>query len=475
MSNKRNIDRLFQEKFKDFEASPSKDLWKDIEAQLDNKKKDRKVIPFWWKLGGIAAGLALLITIGYTARQTDSSANPVEVTDTENKAPDSFVNGSENTEGAIVNTNNDSLIDNVNPADKTEARTPVHDSNTTNSSISKPYKKKQEEAYAIRQDKENHITNNTKEGIAATQTQSNDVLQNKKTGRNINKEDSKTLKNPLNKPEEQKEVVAVNDTNDGKMSIFDAIEKEKEVVANQGRKNKWSLNPTIAPVYYNSFSGNSPIHSQFDGNNKSGNINMSYGLNIAYQINDKLSIRSGLNKVDMGYNTNNVEFSPASFNAEVITNIAFANESTRLNVSNDLNKGMISTALETPLKTNAVYDGSMNQQFGYIEVPLELKYRVLDKKLGVNLIGGVSSLFLTDNNISLEGTDGLRTKMGEAVNLNSTNFSTNFGIGFDYKFSNRFLINMEPMFKYQLNTFSSGNNGFKPYTLGVYTGFSFRF
>jgi len=31
------------------------------------------------------------------------------------------------------------------------------------------------------------------------------------------------------------------------------------------------------------------------------------------------------------------------------------------------------------------------------------------------------------------------------------------------------------MFKYQLNTFSKNDGGFKPYYLGVYTGLNFRF
>ena len=54
MSERKNIDRLFQEKFKDFEVNPPKDAWANIEAKLDEKKKKR-VIPFWWKLSGAAA------------------------------------------------------------------------------------------------------------------------------------------------------------------------------------------------------------------------------------------------------------------------------------------------------------------------------------------------------------------------------------------------------------------------------------
>lgn len=63
MKEQKNIDRLFQERFKDFEAHPSPEVWAKIKDRLDQKKK-RKVIPLWWKLGGAAALLALLFFVG---------------------------------------------------------------------------------------------------------------------------------------------------------------------------------------------------------------------------------------------------------------------------------------------------------------------------------------------------------------------------------------------------------------------------
>ena len=49
MSEKKNIERLFQEKFKDFEAIPSQKVWDNIEEELQ-KKKRRKVVPIWFRL-----------------------------------------------------------------------------------------------------------------------------------------------------------------------------------------------------------------------------------------------------------------------------------------------------------------------------------------------------------------------------------------------------------------------------------------
>ena len=66
MKEKKHIDKLFKDRFKNFEVSPSPEVWGSIQASLESRKKDRKLIPLWWKMGGVAALLALLFTIGNT-------------------------------------------------------------------------------------------------------------------------------------------------------------------------------------------------------------------------------------------------------------------------------------------------------------------------------------------------------------------------------------------------------------------------
>ncbi len=39
MSDKKHIDRLFQEAFKDFESDPSDAVWKNIKTKLNEKNK----------------------------------------------------------------------------------------------------------------------------------------------------------------------------------------------------------------------------------------------------------------------------------------------------------------------------------------------------------------------------------------------------------------------------------------------------
>ena len=117
---------------------------------------------------------------------------------------------------------------------------------------------------------------------------------------------------------------------------------------------------------------------------------------------------------------------------------------------------------------------SIDQKLGFIEIPLELKYNISSKKLSVNLIGGFSTLILSDNEV-YSVDNGESTLLGKATNINNTSFSANFGLGFDFKMSDKFNLNLEPVFKYQLNTFNNTSGNFKPYFIGVYSGLSFKF
>ena len=63
MKIKKNIDDLFKESFENLEVSPSPEVWKNIQTKL-KEEDDRKVIPIWIKLSGIAALLVLFFTVG---------------------------------------------------------------------------------------------------------------------------------------------------------------------------------------------------------------------------------------------------------------------------------------------------------------------------------------------------------------------------------------------------------------------------
>ncbi|MFH6603006.1 outer membrane beta-barrel protein [Maribacter algicola] len=507
---KKNLDRLFQEKFKDFSEIPDKKVWENISASLDAKHKKRRIIPLWIKLGGVAAILAVAVYLIDPLDSEESDAIP-KVTDIEKSEDSPRIKKSEGSETFEINPEEEKAITDVD-SDTENAR--HNDTVKEKITLSENAKDNNEgegtsvvgseiqKSQVAQGDSDNTLTKN--DGF--DQSRADEVLKNRKETETIavnsmdknesteklnddkNKKSDKLLEEGLTEIND-KDVVQNSETaveESKKKSILDEIEEQgnEEKIADEGLGNRWSVGGNIAPVYFNSIGDGSPIHSSFVSNSKSGEVNLSYGLSVAYALNKKLSIRTGINKVDYGYDTNDVEFSSSLSASNALQfsggngqfeNIDYTTTSENLVVeSMDGFNAPVKNAAPELASKSATRNGVMGQQFGYLEVPLELNYALLDKRFGVNLVGGFSSLFLVDNSVILSSGD-LTTEVGEANNLNSVNFSGNIGFGINYKFTRKILLNVEPVFKYQLNTFSNTAGEFQPFSVGVYSGLHFRF
>lgn len=558
MSDKKHIDRLFQESFKDFEATPENNVWKNIESTLENKKKSRRVIPIWWKLTGVAAALLLLFTVGNTIYNFNNSNTSEEIlVDAE---IDSLKNSENNSNFTNSNTDTSKNTDAIVSSSDSELKDPnsnfknnstssetsnnsiknitetLKDSKSINNTISALNKKKN-----VSKNNLNSISENTQNSTVITQTKnsentitdtansisktSNSKLVKNTTSNNskaisestitnteITKEaddinvmntdsNSQLVKNTANNSSEgltntnnngsettiaeeetiSNEVVALEniekEDEEGKISLVDEVaetNKEEEIIEKEELKNRWNVMPNIAPVYFNTLGEGSSFDGQFNGNDKTGGVNMSYGIAASYKVSNKLSVRTGINRVNVGYNTNDVliydglENSSSGDRPIKSINYNANSQNTVIISADDFAFSQVPNILSNTI------DASLDQRLGFIEVPLELAYKVSDKKLGISVIGGVSALFL-DNNEVFSTLNGNSTLLGEANNINETSFSANFGLGLDYKLSDKFDINLEPVFKYQMNTFEDTSGDFQPFIIGIYTGFSFKF
>lgn len=587
MSERKNLDKLFQEKFKDFEPATPDSAWPYIEEKLKEKKK-RRVIPIWWKLSGVAAVLLIgfALSDGYLNR-SPNDANGIVVRD-HNNANDANSNSNRvaeesngignprNQETAVATTENSKdsnagqstqitpkidassgIVANENASEKTKIGT-----SGKNNSIQKQPKGNQDvyqkEQQLVLNDKEtkNRPNENTSDKnrtdkniskskislaendpIAANDSKRNKTGHLKATQTNDKNhsarnagvdakpnltpatpkdDDSKIAQNPGKKtqpseiqtsrsPVDKKKTDPILDLpqsqlaqNENKKTVqpqekkLDSTaiatvepnalekllnEKENNLVTKEPHINRWQITSSVAPIYFGSTSNGSPIDSSFAGNSKSYKTNMSVRLGVNYAVNKKLTVRAGVSQVTLDYNTNDVlVYAGMQRNklGNVDTNgqnqfLHFARKSAASKTAAVTGAASFATNLSTD-----EFASTLNQRMGYIEVPVELSYAIVDKKFGLNVIGGVSTLFLNENKITVL-SDGLTTNLGEANNLNKTHFSTNVGLGMRCRFYKAFQANFEPMFKYQINTFSKGDGNFKPYFLGLYTGVSYSF
>ena len=560
MKDQKNIERLFQEKFKDFEATPPQGSWDVIASRLNEKKKKKRVVPFWFQLSGIAASLFIIGTLIWNF-QSEENTSPFNNTNqtvvgVENENNDSQNSNLNSQDNNTLNTNvNNQIVSTEENTNTSESKSSkfdsdlIHSKKSNNGVVSNEKKnvhsngKNNKTNRSIISDTKKNKTgirynNNTKESNSIIVANSKKAKRNKSANETlISNEDILLLaddknnntnnwvgtKNSKNKSNQNEKINAdkidsffdknqtdtnfvntINDTekkgtdttnvvvassesvinNDStlvaaispEINPLEELLKEKEAGKNEDEKEKekrsrWAVSTNASPVYFNSVAEGSSLDSRFDANQKEYNNTLSYGVGVNYAINDKWTIKTGVNNLSLDYNTNDISFYQ-DVSARPIENLNTNSMGKMINVESKLvDNGTFVSISGSPL---VKFDGAINQQISFIEVPLELGYKLLDRKFGIELIGGISTLFLNNNSVSIV-SNGQEMVIGEANNLNNIHFSSNVGLGFKYSFWKSFNANFQPMFKYQINTFNENSGDFKPYFIGLYTGVSFSF
>jgi hypothetical protein len=579
MSDKKNIERIFQERFKDFEAMPPSQSWDSIASRLEHKKSKKRVIPFWYQM----AGVAVLLLSGYFVSDyyissplkmlQDNKSNAVTNLNEEsrkNANSEGLIKYSSeevNTKESIVVSTDDDTSKESNYNKNSNDRLPI---NTSSRKI------KISEGVVESNNQQNHqtpLSNNIKTATNPTKIKNGLSAPSKNSiVENINKRNS-TNRNNLNTKMRQKKssnsnialvsdekisnnnVVDVkgdkyqdqakklilqdrvsnsedtvvktaiaqnrsliNDENDlfqtkslnqiagkekvqSKDSILNEvatinpltlIEKEKENTIKKDnitaiKSNKWKIKPNMAPIVMRATKG-SPIASQFKDNEKSYENALSIGIGVDYAVSKKIAIRASVNKFNLAYNTADIayyadindSYSRRTNNKTVIKNINLNEQSKDIIIEDKNNQAptqnliQVNDASLSEIAQQDKNEGYLNQQMGYVEVPVEIAYKLIDKKFGIQVFTGLSTLFLNENKISVVSSE-FTNNIGEAKNLNKVHYSTNVGLAFKYSFTNTLEANFEPTLKYQFNTFSANSGNFNPYLVGFYTGLSFAF
>lgn len=505
--DKKHIDRLFQEKLKDFEAKPSSAVWNNIQTQMEFPEKDIRVVPLWAKLSGIAVGLLLLFTLGNTflnSSKTKADTNQVVETETNTTEPN---NSSQNNKDAF-NLNSgetkavtrvekeesaNKSLDNESPLEQSQKQSvtqkesqSIATSNTQKESEKNDQLLKNETKNKARVGENALVTNTpTNKEKITTDTETNHIIKDAVLSEKVELADNAIVKDSTknvvdnNKFSVEKledsnsDIIKDKKNEDIQEAIAAAEDLEEDAKEIDAKINRWGIAPNIAPVYFNTLGTGSSINEQFNDNKKTGEVNMSYGILSSYAINKKLSVRAGVNKVNLGYKTNNiivynnVNPQPA---AHPLRNIDLSYEGQQLSFISAENFAYA----QVPNIISDQINGSIDQKLGFIEVPLEVEYKISDRKMGLRLIGGFSTFFLNENEV-YSNFDGKNTYIGEATNINNTSYSANLGLGLDFKLSKQFNLNLEPTFKYQINTFNNTTGNFNPFIVGVYTGIRYKF
>lgn len=244
---------------------------------------------------------------------------------------------------------------------------------------------------------------------------------------------------------------------------------------------KWAVGAQVAPI--NSYRDISTTYSpgSLASNEEKYNsseepvTSIAAGVDVGYSVSKRFSFQTGMyyskigqiNNDALSYVEENGKFLLYSIETS-LGDIDFKME----NVPSDIRE--VVDAKDTidiidQLNVKVVED------FEIFEVPLMLRYKVLNRKFSINMMGGISPAFVTKNNAYLE-VDSQKYDVENSDNINSVYFNSSLSLGFEYSFLKKLSVNFEPTFKYALSPIN--NNGkfdYHPYSISWFTGIKYKF
>ena len=256
-----------------------------------------------------------------------------------------------------------------------------------------------------------------------------------------------------------------------------------------GKDPRWIIGAALSPLY--TFRDAEPQALAASPDHESGMVSYAGGIQVAYRTTRRLAIESGIffNKMGIAIGAPGIQlFQPeydfAPIGAEAARSNVMAISNTVGNIvskSGDIyvNNYMLSASYDNTVPdqfSSAVNaDQGIRQHLDYLEVPLNLRYTVVDRSLEVQLVGGMSTNLLINNYVTMETADGT-TEIGYLTNIRTVNYSGNAGIGLVYHLMDHFSLSLEPRFRYFLNSVNDDSlPSTRPYTFGLYTGLNYRF
>jgi hypothetical protein len=275
----------------------------------------------------------------------------------------------------------------------------------------------------------------------------------------------------------------INKEQAGEMSV-------KETPASLPGNSKWIIGAMLSPSYYSTvdFSANSGS-SNFSNSEKAA-VSYSGGLSFAYKLNSRISVQTGVYYSTIGQKVTGIDsysgfnqfhsskgsglFSvPTSTGMITTTNgdIFLADKTEGARVITSYNNNVFD-----PVKAELNYiNSSLHQNLNYLELPVILKYKVLDRTVDFNVSGGFSYNILVSNSAySVTGTE--KYYVGKTSGLSPVTLSSSIGMGVEYSLSRKLSLNLEPTFRYYLTPLGEiPGSAIHPYSFGLFSGLLYKF
>ncbi|MDC1324682.1 hypothetical protein N8216_01465 [Flavobacteriaceae bacterium] len=465
-----------------FSKEPPAELWDNIETKLHPKKKKRRIFFLW---GSAAAVLVMLLGYMFTISPEPNSQPLKGVTDIEESKTNDAINESNHkttkiVEGANIttNTNEDSLVQKIRITKKalnnvTSKKQLTDKGKTLNNVVSQIQLTNKNEIVEQKEERKDGLYEKNINVKDENLNYNNSYSQNI-----INEEDNKV--NNKNFPDLQRKNKSVIDYKKEKLiasndsiakvkdiSSLDSLEKlatENEniidsIITNKRSNLKWSVE-VLGGI------ANTASDASIQGTsvNTTSQNNFVYTLKVGYSISDRLVIKSGIGKNILGQEINSIKYTVADASLFDNNSQSIINNQSILFLVSQESINDFSSLAET------ANEGTLEQQFDYIQVPLEFSYNVLRaKKFDVSLGVGGNINFLTNNRAFLDNE-----QIGESLGANATILGATLKSNISFKLAKKTILFLEPSYNYFEKPIGNNNQTFNNTQLRVLFGLRYK-
>lgn len=434
-----NIDKLFQENLKGFKEKPPGYAWDSIKEELILIRKNRRLMLFRWSAAAAAIFIAFLT--GYYF--------------------------------ATFNLNN-------------EASAPQHQEMTTipENNANKTLEEKQVSVQTFTDYSDEKITDpapptTTSDDEAIAINELLPVVTPDEKELELTKK-KPVLPEPINTSTDKPVIQPNQFVPSGDEAL--AFDTDWVVQKTENKTHRWTIGGKLAPVYaYRTISIDKedlpatiiPDESYY--NNLENEIySFSGGVDLKYHIKKKLSFQTGLFYSKLGQVINDViayRYPDDKYEFVIPTSVGPININ-----SEKIPKELADSDIREDSTGNILYfNADIYQNFEYIEVPLLINYKILDKRFGVQLAGGLSPGFMVNNNAYFQ-VDKQEIMIDRSEEFYTVIYNSIVGLGLNYAVSEKLNFSLSPTFKYSLRSIRKDHSiEYYPYSFSIYTGISYSF
>lgn len=463
--NNQHIDHLFQESLKGYRHATPVRAWERLKDDLMEMRRRRRIILYRW----VAAAAVIIIAFlaGYylaTFRLDQQVKQPAtqlsQVTPSENQT------GQESSYPEPLSQNNIST-----KADNP----PVQETTPIESLPAVPATDNRAEDAMTAQPKPSGGTLSQSDAYQERPTEQHNEMAQVQPG----EADSEEL------PQVQNEEMMLADEQAEQKEVVPELVPAydwTDVAKQETSALRWSIGGSFAPVYaYRS------IRIQAEELPPDVNPNVSYyndaekeiysysgGLDVFYQMKEKWAFQTGLYLSNLGHTHEEVIAYEVTGVKDILTVSSSAGV---IDIKpSKLPEEFVNSSIRRDSTSGAfLINSDIYQELIYLELPLLIRYSLIDKRFGFDITGGLSPGIMTSNNTYFQ-YDGQQIDLDRNGDFYSMIYNTQVGMGLKYNITGSFSVSLDPAFKYSLNSIRKDHSiEYHPYSISLFTGFHFSF